>query len=322
MGPAESFSFPVMPDLSRSHYGFHHTVNSALETLSALGISSRRVTIRMAGLGDPSGWVTRQQPEAGTILRPDATIVLSISGLGLFHHLPVAMWESGGDQAVGTREIVELFDDPFQKASHWISEGARVFDIDRGNLPACARWIELFGIRPEEWPKENWYELALVLPRLHAVAGREEGIRMCLHHLLGLELLEMRFHAAFSRLPDDAISRLGGNGSQLGIDSIVGDSVEDIRSCEIRIGPVTLECFYEFQKKENRRRLQAVLDFSVPLHQVSKFSFEVLDRRRPPRLGFVRENGCLGINSHMGPMVQAEKPHSAAVSFGDSHVHR
>jgi hypothetical protein len=294
-------SLPQMPDVAHSHYGFHHNVHSALETLSGLGISSRRVTVRMAGLGYPSGWVTGQQPEAGAVLTPDAIIVLRVAGLGLFHHLPVAMWDTGGEAAVGTREIVELFDDPFQKAAHWIWEGARVYDIHPGNLPACARWITLFGIEPADWPEENWYQLALVLPQLHAVAGREEGLRMALHHLLDLDLLEIRFHPAFSYLPAEKLSQLGRKSSQLGIDAIVGDRVEDLRSSEVRIGPVTLRRYYEFQQKPNRRRLEAVLKFCLPFHQSFKHSFEVLDRHRPPRLGSEEENARLGINSHMGP---------------------
>lgn len=294
-----------MPDLAHSHYGFHHDVHSALEALSSLGISSRRITIRMAGLGYPSGWVTRQQPEPGAALTPDATIVLWVAGLGLFHHLPVAMWDTGGEAAIGTREIVELFDDPFQKASHWIWEGARVFDISPENRPACARWIGLFGINAEEWPEENWYELALVLPKLHAVGGQERGLRMALRHLLDLELLEILFHPSVTYLPAEKQSLLGRRSMQLGIDAIVGDRVEDLRSCEVRIGPITLLRYFEFQQELNRRRLEAVLHFCLPVHQAFTYSFEVLDRRRPPRLGSEEENSRLGINSHMGPLPEA-----------------
>src|ERR1017187_1208621 len=101
-----------MPEMAAPQYGFRHTIDSALETLEHLGISSRRLTIRMAGLGWPAGWIVEQKPGAGTPLAPDSAVELSVAGLGLFHTLPVGMWDRAGDGNIGTQEIVELFDDP------------------------------------------------------------------------------------------------------------------------------------------------------------------------------------------------------------------
>src|SRR5262249_53464924 len=159
-------SAPVMPDFAHSSYGFHHTVDSALEVLYALGVPSPRVTLRMAGAGVPSRWVVAQSPGPGAPLAGDARITLSVSGLGFCQNLPVAMWDSGGDQEPGTKEVFELLDDPLQKASHWIRDGAQFLGIAQGNPAASALWISLFGLEPEDWHGAGLYSLALLLPSM------------------------------------------------------------------------------------------------------------------------------------------------------------
>ena len=144
-----------MPDFCDASHGFHHTVDSALDVLSELDISPARITIRMAGRGWHPFWVVEQEPAPGEPLGSDASIVLHVSGLGLFHSLPVGMWERGGDAELGTKEILELFDDPVQKAARWMREGDRLFDLRPDHLEACSRWISLFGLNPEDWPPES-----------------------------------------------------------------------------------------------------------------------------------------------------------------------
>src|SRR6266700_3174851 len=173
-----------MPDFSRSHYGFHHTVDSALEILQDLRVSPVRITIRMAGRGWPTCWVVEQSPGPGTILSKDTAVSLAVAGLGFFHALPVGMWEKGGETEPGTQEILELVDDPIRKAAHWIREGARLFDIRPENPMDCARWIALFGLSADDWPQETWYNLALLLPSLQRLAGKERGVRFTLRLLL------------------------------------------------------------------------------------------------------------------------------------------
>src|SRR5688572_7223823 len=87
--------YPVMPDLASPHFHFHHTLHSGLEILAALGISGRRITVRMAGLGWRPDWIVEQSPSPGTLLHPDVLIQLAIAGLGFFHRLPVGMWDRG-----------------------------------------------------------------------------------------------------------------------------------------------------------------------------------------------------------------------------------
>lgn len=289
-----------MPDFCDSSHGFHHTVDSALDVLSELGIPPARITVRMAGRGWQPFWVVEQLPQAGLPLGSDASIVLHVSGLGLFHSLPVGMWDRGGDTELGTKEILELFDDPMQKAAHWIREGEKLFDLRPDRANACASWISLFGLNPEDWPPQSWYKLATLLPSLHYLAGKEEGIRLALHLLLNLPLQEICKQRAYSYLDDDDLSLLGWKASRLAVDAVAGNLVEDLECLLLVIGPVPLETYYRFQEQADRRLLTSALDLCLPCHQKHRVLWSVLDPARAPRLGFETENARLGINSHLG----------------------
>ena len=291
---------PRMPDFSAPQRGFHHTVDSALQVLWSLGISASRITIRLAGRGWPSRWIADQDPPAGAPLRPDVVVTLSVGGLGFFHSLPVGFWDEGGEAEPGTKEIVELFDDPIQKASHWICEGARLFDIEPQNYAACERWIRLFGLNAEHWPQERWYNLALLLPTLQHLSGREEGIRLGLRMLLDLPLSEIRREPAFRYLDDEQLSLLAARASRLSADLILGNRVEDLARLVVVIGPVSLETYYRFQRPEERDQIEELLDLCAPLDRGRRVSWLVLDPQRAPRLGVEGENARLGINSHLG----------------------
>ncbi len=290
----------VMPDFENGFHGFHHTVDSALENLAALGISAERVTLRMDGAGLPSRWIARQQPPPGMPLGPGAKISLVVAGLGFFQALPVGMWDMGGETEPGTREIVELLDDPLQKAGHWIRGGARLFEVRPGNPGACARWIALFGVNPDEWPAAVWYTLAILLPSLQDLAGKEHGIRFALQALLGLPLKEVRRRPSFRRMRDEDFTLLARRSSRLGVDCIVGDRVEDLAQLTFVIGPVSLAGYYEFQQPANAQLLNRVLDLCAPFWRKCALSWTVLDERGSPRLGLEAENARLGINSHLG----------------------
>ena len=291
---------PLMPDFSRGFHGFHHTIDSALETLSALGVSPTRITTRMAGLGWPDHWVIRQDPPAGAELTPDVRLTLDVAGLGFFQSLPVGMWDKGGEAEPGTFELVQVFDDPLQKAAHWVRQGARLFDIRPENHHACRRWIELFGLNADSWPMENWYHLALLLPNLHRMAGRKEGIELSFRLLLGLPVSEIRRRAGWRTIADEDLSVLGEQFSRLGVDSVIGDRMEALGRQTIILGPAPLETYYAYQQEEQARLIDAVLDLTTACHQNYRVRWLVLDQKRPPRLGIEQENARLGVNSHLG----------------------
>ncbi len=294
-----------MPDFCDSSHSFHHTVDSALEVLSELGISPGRITIRMAGRGWQPFWVVEQSPAPGELLGPDTIIVLHIAGLGLFHSLPVGMWDRGGDAELGTKEIVDLFDDPLQKTARWIRVGERLFDLRPDLIDACSRWISLFGLNPEDWPPLSRYRLAALLPNLHRLAGKKEGMQLTLHLLLGLPLQAVCRRPSYSCLAEDDLSLLGQKASRLGVDAVAGDRVEDLECLVLVIGPVPLRTYLRFQQEDHARLLASALNLCLPCYQKHRVSWSVLDPTRAPRLGFENENARLGINSHLGPGIAA-----------------
>jgi len=287
-----------MPCFETGFLGFHHTVDSALEILSDMGVSASRVTLRMAGRGWPSRWVTAQDPPAGAVLHDGDTISLSIAGLGYFHELPVGMWDSGGETEPGTREILELLDDPLQKAGHWIREGAKLFDISPVNLPACSRWISLFGLNPEAWPSELWYNLSLLLPNLQDIAGKKRGIQLAFQLLLGLPVWEIRYSPSRRTLSDEAWTLLARRYSRLGVDFVLGNQMEDIAKPVVVVGPVSLATYNSFRDETKQELIESVLKLcTLDPHRVS---WLVHDRASVPRLGYETENARLGINSYLG----------------------
>jgi hypothetical protein len=291
---------PAMPDFAGPQRGFHHTVDSALEVLWGLGVSASRITVTMVGAGWPAGWVVDQTPLPGVPLGSDVSVSLSVAGLGLFHLLPVGFWEEGGPAEPGTKEIVSLVDDPMQKLAHWIREGAQLFDIQRENYTACSRWIKLFGLDPDRWPREHWYGLALVLPVLHRLAGRVGCIRFALRLVFDLPFEGTRRRSGFRFLRDGDLTTLGGRASRLGADFVLGDRLEDEAHLTLVIGPVPLGTYYRFQQEAEQRHLRDLLDLCVPLQQKYRVGWEVLDRRQPPRLGYEERNARLGVNSYLG----------------------
>jgi Type VI secretion, TssG len=291
---------PKMPCFESGFFGFHHTIASALEVLSKMGVSPSRISLHMAGRGYPSRWVVAQEPAPGVELGPGMTIKLSIAGLGYFHALPVGMWDKGGESNAGTQEILQVIDDPLEKAGHWIREGARLFDLQPENLEACSRWIALFGLNPNDWPSESLHNLALLLPSMQQIAATEHGIRLVFQLLLQLPVKEIRYFPTFRFLPEEEYSLLGDRFGRLGVDYILGDEVEDLAGTWLVIGPISLAEYYKYQQTENKRLVTAALDLCTSCQRKCWVSWLVEDRTRAPRLGFEIENARLGINSHLG----------------------
>lgn len=289
-----------MPCFESGCFGFHHTVDSALQVLAKMGVSPARISLSMAGRGYPSRWVVAQAPKPGGELGSGVTVKLSIAGLGYFHALPVGMWDKGGESTPGTQEILEVVDDPLQKASHWVREGARLFDLLPENFEACSRWITLFGLNPNDWPPETWYNLSLLLPSMQEMAATEHGISLAFQLLLQLPVKEVRHLPAFRSLPEKEYSLLGDRFFRLGVDYILGDAVEDLAGTRLVVGPISLEDYYTYQQPEKKRLVTSVLDLCTSTERKCWISWLVKDQAKAPRLGFEVENARLGINSHLG----------------------
>ena len=302
-----------MPDFSGGSFAHHHTVHSALASLAALGIASERILLKRAGReARPSGTVIGQHPAAGAPIHPNTMVQLDIAGLGFAHALPAGMWDSGGEAAVGTREIVESFDDPLEKLRHWFHEGAPLFRISPENFAACANWLLLFGVQAEEWPRTLWYRLASMIASIPTLSCSQAGCAFVLDVLLGLPVAAFHWRRTYAHLPVAALSTLGGGSSRLGVDLLVGDAIEDLALLEVEIGPVPLATYARFtEDREGARLLERVLQMLMPVSSSFRLRWSVLDQSRPPRLGVAEENARLGINTHMGTAL-AESARSVA----------
>ena len=292
----------VMPALAGGTHGYTHSVHSALVSLRALEVNAGQIALRRAGRdAHASGTVVRQRPAAGTPLSPGTLIELDIAGLGFTHALPVGMWDSGGERGAGTREILEPFDDPLEKLKHWFHEGAPLFHLAPEEGAGCARWLALFGIDADEWPRRLWYRLASLIADVAQLSCTEEGCALVLQVLLRLPVYRFSYHPTLAVLPEAALSRLGGRASRLGVDLLLGDAVEDLATTEIEIGPVSLETYERFAETEDGKDLlHRVLELLMPIATGYDVRWLLEDQTQPPRLGIAAANSRLGLNTHMG----------------------
>lgn len=290
----------VMPDLTWPRHGFHHTVDSALVNLTQLGVSTDRITVHKAGQGWQPLRVVEQHPAPGQPLTPNVWVELKVEGAGAFFHLPVGMREASEDGHIGTQELVSIFDDAIEKAAVYVRLGGLFFDVRPNHLAGCARWIELFGIDPQTWPRERWYSLAILLPCLRYLAGRERGLRLALRLLLDLEVSAIHWRPRRTMMAEEERSLLGERAGRLGVDLILGDGLDDEASLEITLGPISLAEYRRHQTEEGQQRINQVMRFVAPYHWICEIKWLVGDANRAPRLGVEIENAVLGVNSHLG----------------------
>lgn len=316
MGVSGDEDLPVMPDLTRPRYGFSHTADSALTSLSRMGIAPERITVKSGGPGWRGGRVVEQEPKAGTVLTSDKPVQLTVGGEGLFHYLPTGMRDEPSARQLGVegsvavfaalervlsvRKLTALFDDPVEKAAYFVRQAGLYFDVRPENAWGCARWIRLFGVEPDEWPREVWGRLAALLPWLHVLAGTETGLRLALKLLLDLDLKRIGWTPRVTRLGAEQLSVLGQRASQLGVDIVVGDGLEDEAAMRLTLGPVSLEAYGRHQSEKGLRDLARALRLVVPCHLEYEVDWLVGDDTVAPRLGEAGENSVLGINSHLG----------------------
>ncbi len=292
----------VMPNFATGTQAHTHSLHSALTTLAAMGVGAHRITLRRTGReAVEPGTILSQSPAPGQPLDRDTTVTLHVAGLGFTHALPVGMWDSGGETYAGTREILQAFDDPLEKLKHWFHEGAPLFHIAANDPAACARWLHLFGMVPEQWPRPLWYPLATLVARLAHLSCSEEGCALVLRTLLGLPVQSFRYHPAVAPVPLASLSSLGRKSSRLGVDLIAGDTVEVLAALEIVIGPVALPVYEQYRETpEGSALLRQTLELVMPAATTWTVTWEVLDRTRTPQLGIPEGNSRLGINTHMG----------------------
>src|SRR5262245_4237772 len=258
----------VMPELESPRCTYRHTVDSAMFSLLALGVDPERITMSRAGRGWTERRIVAQEPASQSAIGSSRDIVLNVAGEGLFERLPVGLRDKGTDTEPGIDALVQAFDDPSEKASCYVRQGGLYFDLRPDNPVGCARWIRVFGITPEDWPAESWYPLARFLPLLHRLAGREVGIRLGVKLLLGLEILRLQWDWQRTALANEALTQAGETSTRLGVDFIVGRTIEDEAVLKIVFGPVTLAQYRRHQTPAMKRLLDLVFNLVLPCHLV------------------------------------------------------
>jgi Type VI secretion, TssG len=298
---AVAAALPLMPDLTSGTHAFRHTADSALASLAAMRISAARIHLRRTGReAVPAGTILAQHPPAGEPLDPDTQIRLDVAGLGFTHALPVGMWDSGGEAEPGTREMLEGIDNPLLKLEHWAHEGAALFRISDADKLACERWMALFGVCSSDWPPEMWFRLASLLAQLPALACSEEGMRLALGVLFQIPIESLTYQRSLAMLHRDKTTLLGGRASRLGVDTVLGDAVEDLAHLRITLGPVSLTTYEMYAEGERGRLLRRALDYLMPAFQDYEIAWTVENAGRCPQLGIPERNSRLGVNTHLG----------------------
>jgi hypothetical protein len=298
-----------MPDFHQLRRHYKHTTDSALEALFRMGVSPRQISVRIVGTGWTKHTIVSQDPPPGMPIYSTTEITLSVSGLPLFYTLPFGMREASGDSYPSTGEIAGLFDDPIEKLRHDIDNPVTLLDLREDRPDICERFIRLFGVDPDLWPKQLWFKLATFLPSLHIIGGTELGLRRALWIFLEIEVYEIVRKARKIALEEQYYSRLGSTFCRLGIDFIAGRQLADFEGILLVLGPVSLDQYYEFTEKQPSL-LKQVLNLALPFHLADEedslwIRWQVGDSRLRPRLGAAEKNCKLGINSHLGALMPA-----------------
>ncbi|WP_446743861.1 type VI secretion system baseplate subunit TssG [Silvibacterium acidisoli] len=288
----------VMPDFISPTAGFAHSVDSALLALEQLGVPDARIALLMDGPGRPGLAVVKQSPPPGSLLASTTRVTLSIAGFGFFHALPLPMRESGADREMGTRELCRIVDSPVEKMARWFRAGAPMFAFSEQRPDACRRWLALFGMDASLWPEEMWFRLSLLMPALSRLGGREGGIRLTMRLLFDIPLHSVESFTTYRKY--EQASKLGERSSRLGVDWIAGNGMWDVDGIRLRLGPVSLTQYTQFQSENGRELLKMACDLCLSAYQDYSIAWLVEDKNVAPVLGNDAKNGRLGVNFHLG----------------------
>jgi hypothetical protein len=288
-----------MPDFCKPRRGVRQTMQSALKSLSRIGVESDRIQIRRIGSGWPSKAVVFQHPAPGTALTANSRITLSISAPSAVDALPFALRDEveGG---MGTDRLMPILDTPIAKLEAFIVDAGGFFELRPERPVTSWRWVrEIFALEPGPLPDDVVYRLARFLPALHQVAGTERGVALGLHSLFSLPLRRLELRPELVPLPAERRTRLGQTNGRLGVDAVIGDGVTVRALAVVNIGPVTLAEYLAHDTSERRKQRELLYELVMPtvaLRPVREEWF-VLPPENGLVLGAPDEPVRLGLNS-------------------------
>jgi len=301
---------PAMPDFVSPTRGVRQSVDSAVESLQRLGLEMNRIVLRSAGPGWRRGTVVGQVPEAGTVLRAETRVTLTVAGAGALDTAPFAMRDSA-DGEFRIDRLFELFDNHFLRLGYHVRSAGGMLSLRPEDYEGAARWItDIFGVSVKPWPRERWYDVARLLPSLHRIAGRPEGPALALRAVFRLPASPVRLVSGIAPVPSERRTRLGSTNGRLGIDALVGDGVTVHTAVEIDIGPVDLATYWQHNTPAERRQRDALYRLVLPAHVQDRVTerWIVGNRDEGAALGDRQRAAALGVNVYLGK----PEPRSAA----------
>jgi hypothetical protein len=314
---------PRMPDLVRPRRGARHTVDTALRALRAAGVDDARVVVESAGAGWAPNAVVRQQPAPGVPLTPHARVVLAVSGVGALEALPYALRDVD-ESAFGVDPLLALLDNPVHKLRHHLRGGGEFFALRAGDPVSARRWIEhVFQLDPTPWARERWPALARLLPALHRLAGRHEGLALALRLVFGLPLAAVGLERRVVRAAPRGSLALGAMAARLGVDALLGEGRAEVARLALTLGPLSLPDYYEHTRAGLAAERRALYALVVPAALAGGVEerWVVGDPDTPARLGGVppRASGApLGIplGTALGTALGAARPATQPAALG------
>lgn len=257
---------PRMPNFRRARRGAHHTLDTALRALRRLGLDDARVVVESAGPGWSPGTVVRQEPAPGTVIEARTRVVLGVAGIGALESLPYALRDVD-DSSFGVDPLLALFDNPVYKLRHHLRGGGEFFALHAGDPVTARRWIEqVFQLDATRWAPTRWPALARLLPALHRLAGREEGLALALRLVCALPLARVDVVRAMVPVATGRRLALGTANTRLGVDTLLGEGLAEAARLKVTIGPIPLDLYLACDTDAERAERQALYALVLPAH--------------------------------------------------------
>jgi hypothetical protein len=187
---------------------------------------------------------------------------------------------------------------------------------------SARRWIEeVFQLDPSPWAPERWPALARLLPVLHRVAGRREGLALALGLVFGLPLAGVALEPRVVRAAPRGSLALGAAAARLGVDALLGPGRAEVATLALTLGPVPLDAYARHRGPALAAERRAVYALVAPAALAAGVEerWVVGDPGAPSRLsgqplgaaagGAPTEPAALGLTARLGPPPDPSRPH-------------
>lgn len=175
------------------------------------------------------------------------------------------------DQSQGmsvNRDLVDVINQPFYELLwlSWRRYRVPLRIVEEGDTACFRRLWALGGRDPELLKKRQAHEEGFTLRRLALYAQHprsEQALTALLRDVFNIENIRIRpFAMRKIPLPPDQRCRMGFANASLGEDCVLGEQIEDCKSCfDLDIGPIDTDTYRSFLPgREMHRKLRAYID--------------------------------------------------------------